>query len=86
MNFKTGDKVKIKSWDEISKLGTPSKEIEGRVTFINTEGIIFNEGMVPYCGMEIYIDGPTYCFDIPTYHLVGVPYTWVEDWLEKVEK
>lgn len=85
MKFRRNDKVRTKTWEEIVKLGTPSEEVEGRIEFKDTQGIIFNENMVEYCGKEFRIEGVNKCFDIPAYNLVGINWTWVEDWLEAIE-
>ena len=86
--LKVGNKVKVKSFEDILKYGYRVRKVEGRIAFNDTDGLIFNEGMVGYCGMETTItEVDKKSFPFPVYVLADDKegWNWTEFMLEKIK-
>lgn len=51
--FNVGDKVRIKSLDELLKIGKVDQD--GDIIFNDFEGVFFESSMIELCGKETYI-------------------------------
>jgi hypothetical protein len=51
--FNIGDKVRIKSLDELLKIGKVDQD--GDIIFNDFEGVFFENSMIVLCGKETYI-------------------------------
>ena len=71
MEFKAGDKVLIKSWEEIKK----TLDIDGYC-----EGVWFNPAMKGLCGKEVALRLTDWG------RLYANGWSWAEDWLEPLPK
>ena len=69
--LKTGDKVRIKSFEDIKKVGI-------RVNSCN-----FLSEMRHYCGKETFITGRS---NLRNFRVQSNQFAWVEQWLEPVKK
>lgn len=72
MKFKTGDKVRVKSWEEIVKTLDSERECHG---------VYFNDEMEEFCGSTLTI-GPWNDGDVYEDNKSG--WVWSEQWLEPI--
>jgi len=56
MNFKQGDRVRVKTWEEL--LATPGAELDMRDIHLQTSSIVFVHEMKDWCGREIDLSKP----------------------------
>ena len=83
MEFVAGDKVKIKSYEEIKKMSI-GENSQSQLLFENTS-VVFNTKMIQYCGsvdtiasINNYNDGSIYS----RYKLENHDHTWLDIWLD----
>jgi hypothetical protein len=82
--YNVGDKVKIKSYEELKKIAK-SVDING---VLLCSGIYFIKGMRQYCEEthEIISKNWAYQEDITCYKLKNISYHWTEEMFEKVDE
>ena len=73
MKYKVGDKVKVKSWEELSKIGV--HDLDGDIKHRDGD-LLFITSMKHLCGNEYIIKNVNY----NSYDLEGVDFTF-EDWM-----
>lgn len=76
MDFKVGDRVRVKSWEEIEK--TLDDYCECR-------GVYFNNEMEEFCGKIIELTESDPCYARAFKNSGRDSWEWVEEWLEPIE-
>lgn len=77
MKYKVGDKVKIKSWEQMAEEYGVHRD-EGGMQYIDTPSYRFIEDMTLYCGNTLEIQ---HIFD-NGYMMIGLGYTWTDEMIE----
>lgn len=80
MKYKVGDRVKIKSWDEMAEEYGVHRDETG-MQYIDTPGYRFIEDMEIYCGNTMKIQ---YIRD-NGYMMIETGYTWTDEMIECID-
>lgn len=80
MKYKVGDRVKIKSWDQMAEEYGVHRDETG-MQYIDTPGYRFIEDMKIHCGNTMEIQ---YIFD-NAYMMIETGYTWTDEMIECIE-
>lgn len=85
MRFKVGDKVKIKSFEEIKETGILNDDDEIEVELANGKPLSFTPTMQNFCGLEAVISN-VYCKE-EVYSIIinNDKKYYIEAWLEPAE-